>query len=284
MFRRPRIAHQHPRPAFLMAGNPILRRLTQREAAGSNQPLGGEGLFEFRVWGSSRMLLYLVRHGESSFNAEGRIQGQLNTELSPFGQRQGHALAARLATPASASQAAMAAANVAASSNASSIDAIYCSPLSRALATAQPLAEALRVSIRTDDRLMEINAGIFQGLTWPEIADKYPDAAAGWKSHDPDFRIPGGESRRDLMRRAEAVLRSIREAAHERVVVVAHGGVLSAGLKALLGVPAERNPFVLYNGSISLVDWTSPFKLVTLNQTDHLQHAGEDLRSRGGDL
>ena len=68
------------------------------------------------------------------------------------------------------------------------------------------------------------------------------------------------------------------------VVIVAHGGLLSAGLKGLLGVPAERNPFMLYNGSISTLHWGEQFKVTSLNQIDHLQLDGVRLDSRMGDL
>jgi probable phosphoglycerate mutase len=193
------------------------------------------------------MNLYLVRHGESAFNAEGRIQGQLNPPLSPLGLRQSTALV-------------------------------------RAMQTAAPVAAALGLAPRTDDRLLELNAGVFQGLTWPEINQRIPAEGDAWKSQNPDFRIPGGESRRDLMVRGQAALAAIREAGHNQVIVVAHGGVLTAALKALLGVPAERNPFVLYNGSISMVEWNSQFRLMTLNQMEHLHASGDDLRTRTGDL
>ncbi|HEY5314839.1 MAG TPA: histidine phosphatase family protein [Pirellulales bacterium] len=210
------------------------------------------------------MILYLIRHGESTFNAEGRIQGQLNSPLSPLGLRQSQALAAAFAGQ--------------------KIDAVYSSPLVRAMQTAGPVAETLGLALRTDDRLLELNAGVFQGLTWAEINQRLPAEGDAWKSQNPDYRIPGGESRRDLMRRGQAALESIREAGHSRVIVVSHGGLLTAALKALLGVPAERNPFTLYNGSISQVEWQSQFKLITLNQLDHLQAAGADLRTRTGDL
>lgn len=210
------------------------------------------------------MLLYLVRHGESSFNAEGRIQGQSDTPLSELGRRQSQALAAALATE--------------------KIDALVSSPLRRAMETARPLADALRLELRTDPRLKELHAGVFQGLVWAEIESRYPEAGAAWRSQDPDFRIPGGESRRDLMRRGQEALEAVRALDLPKVVVVAHGGVLTAALKALLGVPAERNPFLLYNGSISLVEWNSQVKLVTLNQMDHLTRDGVDLRTRTGDL
>jgi len=89
------------------------------------------------------MWLYCVRHGESAYNAEGRIQGQLDVPLSEFGRRQGAAIAAALA--------------------ALSADAIYSSPLLRAQQTAEIVARRLDLPIRTDERLKEINVGIFQG-------------------------------------------------------------------------------------------------------------------------
>jgi probable phosphoglycerate mutase len=150
--------------------------------------------------------------------------------------------------------------------------------------TARPLAEALKLSITTDDRLKEINIGVFQGTLAAELADNFPEEAARWRTQDPDYRIPGGESRRDLMLRAEAAFRDIHAAGHRQVVVVAHGGVLAAALKALIGVPAERNPFMLYNGSISMLEWTNQVKLMTLNQIDHLHAAGCALATRTGDL
>lgn len=211
------------------------------------------------------MILYLVRHGESTYNVEGRLQGQSNEpRLSPLGERHAAALAAALAQQ--------------------SIEAIFSSPLTRAMETARPLADALKLPIETDDRLKEINIGVFQGLLAAEIGDVHPEATARWRSGDPDFRIPGGESRRDLMQRAGAALEAIRAKSFRHVAVVAHGGVLAAALKSLLGVPAERNPFMLYNGSISRLEWESQVKLMTLNQTDHLRSAGCELATRTGDL
>ena len=117
---------------------------------------------------------------------------------------------------------------------------------------------------------MEINAGIFQGMDWQQIDAHYPSEAAEWRSQDPDFRIPQGESRRDLMLRARDALCAIRERGYRQVVVVAHGGSLSAAFKALLEIPAERNPFSLGNGSISTIVWDKDFKLLSLNETGHL--------------
>lgn len=211
------------------------------------------------------MILYCVRHGESTYNVEGRLQGQSDApRLSPLGQKHSVAVAAALGQLP--------------------IVAIYSSPLARAMETARPLADALKLPVRCDDRLKEINIGVFQGTLAAELSDRFPEEAARWRSQDPDFRIPGGESRRDLMLRAQAAFAEILASGDQQVAVVAHGGVLAAAFKALIGVPADRNPFMLYNGSISLLESTPQLKLMTLNQIDHLHAAGCALATRTGDL
>jgi broad specificity phosphatase PhoE len=199
------------------------------------------------------MLFYLIRHGESLYNAEGRIQGQSDVALSPLGLRQAAAIAEAFGDEP--------------------LDAVFASPLRRAIETAEPIAARFGLPIRTDDRLMEIHAGIFQGLLWAEIEAKFPDAARPWREQHPDFVIPGGESRRSLMVRGRAAFESIREMPFRRVAVVSHGGILAAALKSVLQIPAEINPFSLYNASISKLAWDHRVKLLTLNQLDHLRAA-----------
>jgi probable phosphoglycerate mutase len=206
------------------------------------------------------MKLICIRHGETVYNLEGRIQGQADSHLSPLGRRQCEAAAEALADEP--------------------IDVIVASPLARAMESARILADRLHLEVATDPRLMEINAGIFQGHTWPEINEKFPDVADEWHKSDPDFRIPGGESRRDVMLRAGAAFDAIRQRDDSLVVVIAHGGSLSAGLKALLGVPAERNPFTFSNGSLSTLTWDYEIKVHSLNETSHLRN----LMSGDGDL
>lgn len=208
------------------------------------------------------MLLYCIRHGESCYNAEGRIQGQSDVPLSERGLRQSEALAAAL--------------------SGLPIEAVYASPLRRAVQTARPVAETLRLEIRTDPRLMEIDAGIFQDKIRAELDGLYPDEFARWKGGDPDFTIPGGESRRDLMRRGRDAFEEISRSAYEQALVVTHGGLLAGALKALLEIPADRHPFVFENGSISQLEFTDgQVRLLSLNQVDHLHSVG---LGGGGDL
>ncbi len=213
------------------------------------------------------MILYCVRHAESVYNGDGRIQGQADPPLSELGHRQAAALAVGL-------------------KKFPDVQAIFASPLQRAMQTATPIAEAIGLEIQNDDRLKELNAGIFQGKRWDEIVEQHPQEAVAWKSLEPDFVIPGGESRRQLMHRGRAVLEAIRGSGAQRAVVVAHGGLLTAALRALLEVPVNSNPFSLMNASVSQLTWPSPestlVKLITLNETWFLRDAGID--TRGGDL
>ncbi|MGC4002534.1 MAG: histidine phosphatase family protein [Pirellulales bacterium] len=87
-----------------------------------------------------------------------------------------------------------------------------------------------------------------------------------------------------LQTRGEAALRAIRELPYEHVAVVAHGGVLTAALKGLLGVNADLNPFSLFNASISRVIWKTRFQLLTLNQVEHLHLAELDREDNLGNL
>lgn len=197
------------------------------------------------------MLLFCVRHGQSEFNAEGRIQGQIDTPLSPLGHRQGRVVAAALARL--------------------QLDVVFSSPLCRAKDTARYVAEAANVELLCEDRLKELNAGIFQGKLWPDIERDLPEVAAAWRKHDPDYRLPDGESRRDLMLRGKAALEAIRDSGFQRIAVVAHGGLLTAAFKALLDIPGDRSPFDLFNCSISRCTWADQFKLLTLNEVEHLR-------------
>lgn len=220
------------------------------------------------------MILYFIRHGESLFNAQRRIQGQSDVALSTTGLRQAAALVTAL--------------------GGLEFDAIYSSPLRRAMQTAEPLADALHLTVKIDDRLKEINAGEFQGLEWSEIERKWPDIAEHWKQQTPDFVIPGGESRRSVAERGQAAFESILAAGHRQAIVVAHGGVLAGALRSLLQIPAELSPFSFYNASINMLTFDPPnaksdnprgrIKVMVLNRIDHLKSAGIDAENHTGDL
>lgn len=199
------------------------------------------------------MLLYLVRHGQSTYNAQGRIQGQSDSSLSALGQKQALAVARAMAGLP--------------------IEALYASPLRRAFQTAEPLSEALGLAIRTDAQLKEVNAGIFEGCLREDVEKEYPNELARWRSGEVDYQLPGGESRRDLIRRGREAFESLFTSGYRQVAVVAHGGLLLAAMKAVLGIASNEPPLAMENASISQLAWLDGDKveLVSFDQIDHLE-------------
>ncbi len=201
-------------------------------------------------------LLYLVRHGESIYNAEGRVQGQEDVPLSELGLRQSRAAAEALST--------------------FPVERIYSSPLRRALQTAEVIAARLGLPILLDDRLKELHAGIFQGKLRRELPQLFPEEYAAWSSGDPYYVIPGGQSRFQVRQRGEAALREIAERHRGHTVVVGHGALFRFALGALVGGNHCPELPPLVNGSITrLAYWgEGRFELLSYNEQDHLLALG----------
>ncbi|MBN2023169.1 MAG: histidine phosphatase family protein [Pirellulales bacterium] len=202
------------------------------------------------------MILYLIRHGESTYNATGRIQGQSDVPLSELGRRQAQAMADSLAREP--------------------IEAIYASPLRRASETADFLAAALGLPVRYDPLLKEVHAGAFEARVRDEILAEYPGTIAHWRSGRLDFAFPGGESRVDVIRRGRESFTAVCRAGHGHVAIVAHGGLLLAGLKELLGLHSTEPPHDMANASITRlsVNGHGTAELLDFDNTDHLTTAG----------
>jgi broad specificity phosphatase PhoE len=213
------------------------------------------------------MLQYLVRHGESISNVEERVQGQADVELSPLGRRQAAAVAAWSRAMLDA---------------ASAPDAtweIWSSPLKRARHTAETISASLGLPVHIDEGLCELHAGVFQGHLWADLESQFPEAVARWRSGDVEYRIPGGESRAELAARGHRVLDALGRRDVAGMIVVAHGGVLTAALGSMLGrdhpllAAAAQRPFTklpaLANASLTLLEWPGP-RLVSFNETGHL--------------
>ena len=154
------------------------------------------------------MRQYLVRHGESVFNVESRVQGQADVSLSDLGRLQADALAAwTRSLPADVA-----------------IDEIWSSPLARARETATAMAAALGLPLQIAEGLAELHAGIFQGHLWADLEAAFPEEVARWRSGEADYAIPGGESRAGLAARGRAALEQLAARPARHMIVVAHGG------------------------------------------------------------
>jgi probable phosphoglycerate mutase len=214
------------------------------------------------------MLQYLVRHGESVSNLEGRVQGQADIELSPLGHTQAR-LVADWASRLAASH----------PGGAATIREVWSSPLRRARETADVIAAAIGLPVSVDEQLCELHAGIFQGHLWADLEQTFPDEVAHWRSGDPHYVIPGGESRAQLAARGRKALETLAARSTATMIVVAHGGVLTAALGSMLGrehpllATAAERPFTklpaLANCSVTELEWPGP-RLVAFNETGHL--------------
>ncbi|HEY3634202.1 MAG TPA: histidine phosphatase family protein [Caldimonas sp.] len=205
-----------------------------------------------------------VRHGETVWNAEMRMQGQLDTALSERGRRQAARAAEVLAD--------------------AGIEAIVSSDLARAFDTAAAIAGAVGLPVATDPGLRERSFGMFQGYTYAEIDALWPVEAAQWRRHDPAFAPDGGESLVDFNARAVAAVTAIAERARGRsILVVTHGGVLDCLYRAAsgLGLDAPRS-WELGNAAINRLLFTGErFTLVGWSDTAHLDDGTLDDASEG---
>jgi 2,3-bisphosphoglycerate-dependent phosphoglycerate mutase len=171
---------------------------------------GGRGV---RPGGGTVLELWLIRHGETDWNVDGRIQGFADQPLNDKGRRQAGLLAGRLRD--------------------TGFDAVYASDLERARVTAEmglPGAD-----VRLDPRLRELSYGIFEGKSWTTLDAREAAAARHWSEDRFGRRIPGGESYGDLMERVAAFHADLPT--RGRVAAFSHGGTIRSALYGILGRP-----------------------------------------------
>jgi probable phosphoglycerate mutase len=175
----------------------------------------------------------LIRHGETAWNAEHRIQGQLDIPLSRTGIWQAGRLAERLAGEA--------------------IDVLLVSDLARAALTARPLANALGIEPVLDARLRERSFGIFEGYTVEQIATRWPEAFVAWRNRDPAWAMEGGESGQQFIDRVLGMLaEAVQSHAGRTIAVVAHGGTLDVAYRAAQGLAWDApRKHVMINAAIN---------------------------------
>ncbi len=201
--------------------------------------------------------LILIRHGETAWNRERRMQGQTNTSLSDLGRAQAAAVGQRLARHP--------------------FEALYSSDLQRAWDTAAAIARESGRKIISEPRLRERTFGILEGLTHAEMAQRHPAEHAQFELRDPDYAVPGGESPRQFFQRSLGCLEDIAAAhAGECVVVVTHGLVLDTLYRAARNMPLEvKREAPLLNASLntferSAAGWTE----ITWGDVEHLAEVG----------
>lgn len=165
------------------------------------------------------MRIFLLRHGETDWNLQGRCQGVTDLDLNDQGKQQALDIANYLSKE--------------------KVDAIYSSDLQRAVRTAEAIKRSHNITVTIDSDFRELNHGEFEGLTFSDIRSNYPDFIDVWRSRPAELLIPGGERLVDVDGRAwkgmERILRS--HSPDGTVVVVSHNFPIVAILCRISGIP-----------------------------------------------
>lgn len=171
--------------------------------------------------------LVLLRHGQTDYNAEGRMQGHLDSMLTERGRQQ-----AATAAPVVAAMGA---------------HRMVSSDLTRAVDTAELVGAVGGLPVKFDPRLRETHLGRWQGRTVDEVEAEFPGAIAQWRS-DPEWAPPGGESRLEVVRRSMPVVEELdddlAEGPDTTVLLVAHGGLIAGLVSGLLALPTSVWPSI----------------------------------------
>lgn len=198
--------------------------------------------------------VFLVRHGATVLSAEDRFAGSTDVALSDLGREQARRLAARLSSE--------------------KIAAVYASPMSRTIETAQIFAVAHGLEVQTRDALREISHGRWEQLTRKEVEERFPEEAAEWEEDPFTFAPQGGESGLAVTARALPVLLElVRQHDGGTVLIVSHKATIRLLISSLLGFDPRRyrDNLDLKPASLSIVDFKTPAcsRLMLFNDTSH---------------
>ncbi|TAM62444.1 histidine phosphatase family protein [bacterium] len=205
--------------------------------------------------------LWLVRHGETTWNIEGRYQGRKDSMLSGRGMAQAHALAERLAHEPPA--------------------AIVASPLLRTRSTADVVAQRVDLHTEVDQRLIEISHGVWEGCTRAEVEERWPEMLAQWRRAPHDVRFPEGETLHDVLERWCDFL-AHPPASASPLLVVTHDVIVRLALLAVEGKgPEAYHEVVAENAAISEITVHDGRLTVTrVNDAAHLDGLRADVASQ----
>ncbi len=204
------------------------------------------------------MRIILVRHGETDANKQGRFQGASDSRLNATGLSQAQALGQRLASE--------------------KLDAVYCSPQTRAIQTATPIADAHGLPIETVEGLRELDIGELDGLQAHDLRDRYSDLMDQWRTDVGALTMPGGESIAGLQQRTWRAVLEIRDR-HEgdaTVAAVSHNFAIQSILIKALGMDLRNFQRVRQDlAAVSEVDFMNGGPVLkALNDRCHLSGLG----------
>ena len=200
--------------------------------------------------------LLLIRHGQTPWNALGKIQGCTDIALEDTGRLQAQLLSEKLN---------------------GHFSAIYTSPLQRASETAHILAGPSQLSPIATDGLREINFGLWEGLTFKEVAAQYPEAYALWKRDEVEAPLCGGDGsiKKCSLRARDCLIELIKKHPGETILGVSHGGLIKAALIGLFDLKMTMyHQLAFGNTCVTTIRFNEELQpiLISLNDTSHLIH------------
>jgi len=197
--------------------------------------------------------IILIRHGETEWNSQQRMQGHSNSDLSSVGQAQIQALGQWMK-------------NV-------PFDHIYSSDSLRAKQTAEAITQFSGHELQFDQRLREKNLGVFEGLTSEEARERHPEVFRLFKTAGSKYVIDEGESTQQLQDRALEIVNEIRiKHPEERVLLVTHGGFIRVVMKHSLGLSLETpTRFLIRNTGVFRLVWEDKWLVSQMGGVSHLE-------------
>ena len=197
--------------------------------------------------------IILIRHGETEWNSQKRMQGHSNSDLSSVGQAQIQALGQWMK-------------NV-------PFDLIYSSDSLRAKQTAEAITQFSGHELQFDQRLREKNLGVFEGLTSEEAMERHPEVFRLFKTAGSKYVIDEGESTQQLQDRALEIVNEIRiKHPEERVLLVTHGGFIRVVMKHSLGLSLETpTRFLIRNTGVFRLEWEDKWLVSQMGGVSHLE-------------
>lgn len=205
--------------------------------------------------------VFMVRHGQTDSNVGGLFHGATDVPLNAHGERQAQLVARRIA-------------------ELDGLNSLHSSPLQRALTTARAISSTTGLQPRLHIALSEMNFGQAEGLTLETMSELFPDVALRFADiSDFDARFPGGESRREFHDRVRIALdRIVADHSGERLIVVAHGGVISSLLAQILGHdPNDWRRYSIDNCSVTHLELATSGPVAhLLNDIVHLEQIDID--------
>lgn len=200
------------------------------------------------------MKIYLIRHGQTDWNIQGKIQGSHDIPLNETGYRQAQMLAKGMSSR--------------------TVKRIFASPLIRAAETAKALGKEKKVDVCFMPKLVEVEFGKWEGLTWAEIKKEYPKEYEQWSLNSAEATPPGGETQNEIIKRCTEALKEIISltGGEEDTAIVSHGATLAHLFSYMMRNSPEIESMIVENASITTINYnplTEDFTLLELNDTSH---------------